>query len=87
MKHDSLCKMRRIKKSIKYKNECVHAFNRQNHLKYKTSLINEYRVVCLLFCVLETSKVISERVLTCNSVHSWWLYSAAPLGNHAITMT
>ena len=33
--------------------------------------------VCLLFCILATSKIISGRILTCDSVHSWWHYSAA----------
>ena len=34
------------------------------------------------------AKVISGLVLTCDSVHSWLLYSAAPLGDEAIgTMT
>ena len=39
-----------------------------------------YLFVCLfLFYALAISKVISGRVLTCNSRHSWRLYSAAPL--------
>ena len=39
---------------------------------------------CLLeFDVLTTSKVISGWVPTCDSVHSWRLYSAAPLGSQA----
>ena len=43
---------------------------------------------CLLFCVLATSKVISGRVPTCDNAHSWRLYSAAQLGNQAVsTMT
>ena len=33
------------------------------------------------FGVLATSKVISGRVPSCDSAHSWRLYSAAPLGN------
>ena len=42
----------------------------------------------LLFYVLATSKIISEWVLTCDSVHSRWLCSAAALGNQAAsTMT
>ena len=41
-------------------------------------------IVCLLFFyVLATSKVISGRVLTCDSAHSWELYSAASVGNQA----
>ena len=44
--------------------------------------------VSLLFYIPATSKVISGRLLTCDSVHSRWLYSVAPLGNQAIsTMT
>ena len=37
-------------------------------------------VSLLLLCVLATPNVISGRVLSCGSVHSWRLYSAAPLG-------
>ena len=29
--------------------------------------------------------IISERVLTCDSAHSWQLYSAVPLGNRAMS--
>ena len=40
--------------------------------------------VCLLLIyVIATPKVTSRRVLTCDSLHSWCLYSAAPLGNKA----
>ena len=43
---------------------------------------------CLLFYVLATSKIITGWAPTCGSVHSWWLYSAAPLGNQVTsTMT
>ena len=43
--------------------------------------------VCL-FDVLATSKVIPAWALTCDSAHSWQLYSIAPLGGlAAITMT
>ena len=41
--------------------------------------------VLLLFYVLATYKVISWRVPTCNSVHSWWLYSAVPLRTQAVS--
>ena len=45
-------------------------------------------IVCLLFYVLATSKVISEWASTCDSAHSWWLNSASPLGDQAAsTMT
>ena len=37
--------------------------------------------VVLLFYVLATSRVMSGRVPTCDSAHSWRHYSAAPLGN------
>ena len=38
--------------------------------------------------VLQISKVISGWVPPCDSAYTWWLYSAAPLGNQAIgTMT
>ena len=40
------------------------------------------------FCGLATSKVISGRVPTCQCAHIWQLYSAAQLGNQAVsTMT
>ena len=40
--------------------------------------------ICLLgFYILATSKGISGRVTTRNSVHSWQLYSAIPLGDKA----
>ena len=40
------------------------------------------------FYLLAISKVISERVPTFESVHSWWLYSYAPLGDQTTgTMT
>ena len=43
---------------------------------------------CFLFYILATSKVISGRVQTYDSVHSWQLYSAASLGHQAAsTMT
>ena len=38
------------------------------------------RVYLLLFCILATSKVKTWQVLTCDSAHSWWRYSAAPTG-------
>ena len=45
-------------------------------------------VYLLLFYILATSKVISGQVLTYNSAHSWWLYSAASLENQGTnTMT
>ena len=46
------------------------------------------RFVCLLFYVLVTSKVISQRVLTCENTQSSWIYSVVPLGDEATsTMT
>ena len=36
--------------------------------------------VCL-FCVLATSKIISGRVSTCDSVHPWTFYRVASLGH------
>ena len=34
--------------------------------------VEMYRRVCLLlFCILATAKVILERVLTCDCVHTW----------------
>ena len=37
----------------------------------------------LEYSVLATFRVISGWVLTCESAHSWQLYSAAPLGDQA----
>ena len=37
------------------------------------------------FYVLETSKVISGRVPTCDSAQSWQLYHAAQLGDQAFS--
>ena len=43
---------------------------------------------CLLIYILATSKVILGRVLTCNSAHSWHLFSDASLRQQAAgTMT
>ena len=51
-------------------------------------MLSALKFVCLLSYVLATCKVISEGVSTCDSVHSWWLYSADPLGEQATsTMT
>ena len=48
----------------------------------------KYADVGLFFYILATSKAISGRVPTCDSVHSWQPYSAAPLGNQVVsTMT
>ena len=45
------------------------------------------RFGCLLFFyILATSKVITEWASTCNSVHSWWLHSAASLADQVTTM-
>ena len=49
----------------------------------KVSKSPSFMFVSLLFCILATSTVILGRVLTCDSPHSWWLYYAAPLGDHA----
>ena len=46
---------------------------------------SERMMLCLLYNVLATSKIISGRALTCDSVHTWRLYSAAPLGDQAIS--
>ena len=35
----------------------------------------------LVFFVLETYTVISRQIPTCDSAHSWWPFSAAPLGD------
>ena len=43
---------------------------------------------CWLFYVLATSTVISGWAPTCDSVHLWWPFCAAPVGNQATaTMT
>ena len=36
-------------------------------------------------CILAKAKVISGWASTCDSAYSWWLYSAAPLGNQGNT--
>ena len=41
------------------------------------------RLACLLFNILATSKVMSERVPTCDRSRSWQFRSHAPLGNQA----
>ena len=38
-------------------------------------------ILIYVLVILATPKVISGRVPTFNSPHTWWLYSAAPLGN------
>ena len=43
-------------------------------------------IACLLFNLLATYKVTSGRVLTCDSVHSCRLNSAAPQGNQAVSI-
>ena len=51
-------------------------------------LIGSLFVCLLLFYALASSKVISEPVLTCDSAHSWWLYSAGSREHQATsTMT
>ena len=37
--------------------------------------------VCFRVCILATSKVISKQESTWGWAHSWWLYSAASLGD------
>ena len=48
--------------------------------KYKIKYILFLFILFVVY-IIATSKVISGMVLTCDSVHSWWCYSAAPLGN------
>ena len=36
--------------------------------------------------ILTASKVVSEKTPICDSAHSWWLYSAAPLRNQAASI-
>ena len=49
----------------------------------QTWLLPDWVVSGLLFYVLATHDVISQWLLTCESGHSLWLYSAGPLGNQA----
>ena len=67
----------------------THNSQRGKEWHNSTVIFTVSQHVCLLSSyVLVTSKVISGWVPTCDSVHSWWLCSAAPLGNQAIsTMT
>ena len=47
-----------------------------------------HTMVCWLWLFTSWQQVISGLLLTCDSVHSWWLHSVALLGNQAIgTMT
>ena len=56
--------------------------------RYECILSIYQLLVYLLHCILATSKIISGRILTWDSVHSWWLYSGPSLGNQtASTMT
>ena len=58
----------------------------QEQFEYVPS-IDLFNQLCkLLFYVLETSRFISGWVLACDSVHSWPLYSAAPLENKAVSI-
>ena len=51
-------------------------------------LKTSYFVSFLSFYILATSKVIPRQEPTCDGVHSWQPYSAAPLGDHTTsTMT
>ena len=43
-----------------------------------------YNHIWLSFA-LRPSKVVSGWVLTCDSAHSWWFHSAAPLGSQVIS--
>ena len=47
----------------------------------------QVKVYLLLLYVLATLRIISGRVPTCDSTHSWQLHSAVPLGNKAINTT
>ena len=53
------------------------------NLMIATHSINDSRALnwLLAFYILATFKVISGHEPTCESAHSWRLYSAAPLGN------
>ena len=64
--------------------KCFIVNNWDHFTNVKHAQILEFlKSVCLLFYVLETSMVISGRVLTSDSAHSWWLYRAAALGHQA----
>ena len=55
---------------------------------WKQRFTNPGFVCLLMFCTLATYKIMSGPAPTCDSAHSWWLYSAAPLGNQfTSTMT
>ena len=46
---------------------------------HKSLVVFAFEMICLLlFYALAMSQVISKRVPTCESEHSWPLYSAAP---------
>ena len=59
-----------------------------NGWKTSTSEMRKCVFSWIIFLTKEQKDVISGWVLTCNSAHSWWLYSAAWLGIKAAnTMT
>ena len=71
--------------------ESNSSFSLNSSMKDEPNLrryVRHSQIALLLFYILATSKGIPVWVLTCDSVHSWWLYSAAPLGDQATnTMT
>ena len=54
---------------------CVQCFTVHTHKE--SSISTTVLFICLLFYILATSKVISGRVPTCDSVHSWRLHSVS----------
>ena len=61
----------------------THAFPHWKTLIYSTTTSGRMGGWLLEGYVRATPKVKSEWVLTCDSAHSLWLYSAAPPGNQA----
>ena len=68
---------------------CKHQIRQCFPPSHKLVIKSEWAAGWLLeFYVLATSNFISGQPPTCDGVHSWWLHSAAPLGDQAAsTMT
>ena len=54
-----------------------------SHIKCQCDKLLVWFLFVYCFTFLATSKVISGGVLTCDSTHSWCLYSVVPLGDQA----
>ena len=67
---------------------CHHLILFVHHIVFSTSLCALRLILlkhCLFVVVVLRPMVISGRVPTCDSAHSWWSYSDAPVGHQAAT--